>query len=109
MHAGARGCRIGSADSIQTRRFRRRTFLRFVISDSVLIVDLTAADWSRSLELVGQYLDRPLGLVDASIVAVAERLGISDLATMNGRDFYLVRPGHVESFTLLPDGLARRD
>jgi uncharacterized protein len=102
------------AESARLIRFKlgasaEERFLRFVVSDLVLIVDLTAADWSRTLELVGQYLDRPLGLVDASIVAVAERLGIHELATMNGRDFYLVRPGHVDSFTLLPEGLARRD
>ena len=56
---------------------------------------------------MGQYLDRPVGLVDASIVAVAERLGIAELATMNGRDFYLARPKHIDAFVLLPEGLAR--
>jgi uncharacterized protein len=82
-------------------------FLEFVTSDEVRVVDLTASDWTRSLALVGQYLDRPLGLVDASIVAIAERLSIVELATMNGRDFYLVRPKHVDAFVLYPEGLAR--
>ena len=82
-------------------------FLEFVLSDEVGVVDLSPSDWSRSLALVGQYLDRPLGLVDASIVAIAERLSIVELATMNGRDFYLVRPNHVDAFVLLPEGLVR--
>jgi uncharacterized protein len=81
-------------------------WLAFVLQQEAP-VDLTALDWSRSLTLVTQYLDRPLGLVDASIVAVAERLSIVELATMNGRDFYLGRPNHVDGFVLLPEGLAR--
>jgi uncharacterized protein len=63
-------------------------FLQFVIGREVSVVDLAESDWNRSADLVGQYVDRPLGLVDASIVAVAERLEIVELATMNGRDFY---------------------
>jgi len=43
-----------------------------------------------------------LGLVDASVVAVAERLGVTSIATLNARDFHVVRPRHAEAFTLLP-------
>lgn len=44
----------------------------------------------------------PLGMVDASIVAVAERLGLSTIATLNQRHFTVVRPRHVDAFTLTP-------
>jgi hypothetical protein len=44
----------------------------------------------------------PLGVVDASIVAVAERLGLVELATLDRRHFSTVRPNHSEGFTLLP-------
>jgi predicted nucleic acid-binding protein len=82
-------------------------YLRLVTSPSVEILDLTADDWTRVVELVETYLDRPLGVIDAAIVALAERHQITELASMNGRDFYLVRPRHTPAFTLLPAGLAR--
>lgn len=43
-----------------------------------------------------------LDLIDASLVAVAERLRLTTLATLNRRDFTVVRPRHAEAFELLP-------
>lgn len=63
---------------------------------------VVAADWLRIAELVARYRDLPLGTVDASVVAVAERLGVSQVATVDRRHFTVVRPDHVEAFTLLP-------
>lgn len=82
-------------------------FVRLITSGAVTISDLEPADWERVAELVETYLDRPLGLVDAAIVAIAERSKVTDVATLNGRDFYIVRPNHATAFTLLPEGLAR--
>ena len=59
-------------------------------------------DWLRMAELVARYRDLPLGTVDASIVAAAERLGIATIATLDRRHFTVVRPAHVEAFDLLP-------
>ena len=53
-------------------------------------------------ELVETYADLPLGAVDASIVAAAERLGEANMARLDRRHFTVVRPAHVEAFTLLP-------
>lgn len=83
-------------------------FVRLAISDKVDIVDLSAEDRDRAAELIETYIDRPLGLIDAAIVATAERFNVTELASLNGRDFYLVRPRHTPAFTLLPAGLARR-
>ncbi|MHB1886762.1 MAG: hypothetical protein ACYCVV_17480, partial [Acidimicrobiales bacterium] len=63
---------------------------------------LITADLDRIAELVARYADLPLGMVDASVVGVAERLGVAELATIDRRDFNVVRPRHVEAFTLLP-------
>ena len=41
-----------------------------------------------------------LGTVDASVVAAAERLGITAIATLDRRHFSVVRPRHVEAFAL---------
>ena len=45
---------------------------------------------------------------DASVVAIAKRLGVSEVATLKRRDFAYVRPRHTEAFTLLPERLASR-
>jgi predicted nucleic acid-binding protein len=60
------------------------------------------ADVLRMAELVAQYHDLPLGSVDASVIAAAERLGIGNVATLDHRHFSIVRPEHVEAFELLP-------
>lgn len=77
-------------------------FLRSLNQGELTRVDLTEADWQRAAELVETYADLGLGLVDASIVAVAERLGVTTLATLNRRDFTVVRPRHADAFQLLP-------
>ncbi len=59
-------------------------------------------DWFRIAELMEQYLDLPLGIVDASVIALAERLGAATIATLDKRHFGVVRPRHVEAFTLVP-------
>ena len=59
-------------------------------------------DWLRIAELVATYRNLPLGTVDASIVAAAERLGISEIATVDRRHFTVVRPQRAKGFTLLP-------
>ncbi|TDU03059.1 SUKH-4 immunity protein of toxin-antitoxin system [Streptomyces sp. 846.5] len=53
-------------------------------------------------ELVLQYADFPLGGVDASVIAVAERFGVDRVATLDLRHFSVVKPAHVPSLTLLP-------
>jgi len=59
-------------------------------------------DWLRIAELAAVYRDLPLGTADASVVAAAERLGITRVATLDRRHFSVVRPLHVDAFDLLP-------
>ena len=61
-----------------------------------------ANDWLRVAELTARYGDLPLGTVDASVVAAAERLKIVEIATLDRRHFSVVRPSHVPAFELLP-------
>ena len=44
--------------------------------------------------LVRQYADFPLGTGDASVIAVAERLGATHAATIDHRHFRAARPAH---------------
>jgi predicted nucleic acid-binding protein len=59
-------------------------------------------DVLRITELVARYHDLPLGTVDASVIAAAERRGAREVATVDRRHFTVVRPKHVEAFELLP-------
>jgi uncharacterized protein len=77
-------------------------FLELVSSGELELVEVTRADVRRMVEVVRQYADFPLGVVDASVVALAERLGVSRVATLGRRHFSVVRPRHVEAFTLVP-------
>lgn len=60
------------------------------------------ADLDRMAELVEQYADFPLGGTDASVVALAERLGAPTVVTLDRRHFGAVRPRHRQAFELRP-------
>lgn len=77
-------------------------FLGDLADGAFTVESVAAGDWLRIAELVARYRDLPLGAVDASVVATAERLGITEIATVDRRHFTVVRPRHVEAFTLLP-------
>jgi hypothetical protein len=66
-------------------------------------LDLTAGDWARVVELLGTYTDLALDLIDASIVAIAERLGQTTIATFDYRDVRVVRPPTATLSSLSPD------
>ncbi|MFJ4669145.1 hypothetical protein [Kitasatospora purpeofusca] len=40
---------------------------------------------------------------EAKRIAVAERLGLTEIATLDRRHFSVVRPRHIAAFRLLPD------
>jgi len=72
------------------------------ILDGTLHVEaLTIDDWQRVHDLVEQYSDLPLGGTDSSLVAIAERLQASRLATIDRTHFRVVRPAHVDAFDLI--------
>jgi predicted nucleic acid-binding protein len=73
-----------------------------ILGGSVLVANLDCEDYERVLELIVQYGDMRLSLADASVVAIAERLEQDTIATLDRRHFSVVRPLHVESFTLVP-------
>lgn len=77
-------------------------FFRMLRSDRFRVEPVTEADLDRIVELTDGYADLPLGGIDASVIAVAERLGLETVASLDRRHFLVVRPRHVESLTLLP-------
>lgn len=77
-------------------------FLGDLASGHLGVEPVVASDWLRMAELVHTYRDLPLGTVDASVVAAAERLGITTVATIDRRHFIIVKPHHCDAFELLP-------
>jgi predicted nucleic acid-binding protein len=81
---------------------REASFLRTAASGAFVLEPLLEEDLARAAELVDAYADFPLGFVDASIVAMAERLDITTLLTTDRRHFGVVRPAHCERLRLVP-------
>ena len=77
-------------------------FLRSLSNGDFTLADLSTSDLDRMAVLVDTYDDLPLGAADASVLAVAERLGTDQIATLDRRHFNIVRPRHVTVLTLLP-------
>jgi hypothetical protein len=78
------------------------SFLGDLVEGTFAVEPVRSADWLRISGLVARYRDFPLGTVDASLVAAAERLGITRVATLDRRHFSVVRPNHVDAFELMP-------
>lgn len=68
---------------------------------NLIVEPVAAPDWMRIAELVAKYGDLPLGTVDASVIAAAERLGTNDIATLDRRHFTVVR-SDIGNLNLLP-------
>lgn len=67
-------------------------FLGDLASGNLIAEHVAPADWLRIAELVGRSRDVPLGTVDASVVAAAERLSVNTVATLDHRHFTVVQP-----------------
>jgi predicted nucleic acid-binding protein len=77
-------------------------FLGDLASGNFALEPVHAADLLRMAELAARYHELPLGTVDASVIAAAERHGVSEIATLDRRHFGVVRPNHTKTLTLLP-------
>ena len=78
-------------------------FVEDIAEGAYRLETLTVGDLTRAAELEHTYENLDLGLVDASVIALCERLGETKVATLDRRDFSVVRPVHCERLTLLPE------
>lgn len=77
-------------------------FLRELGVGGWIMEPSTEQDLVRAGELVEKYGDWPLGTVDALIVAMAERLNVTTLFTLDRRHFGAIQPAHCERFEIVP-------
>lgn len=78
-------------------------FLRDIADGVYTLIPVTDADVSRAADLIDRYSNLPLGTADAFVIAVAERLRIRDIGTVDRTHFEIVKPKHVSAFNLLPE------
>ena len=83
-------------------RESERKLIASVIQGELRIEGLTNDDFRRSFQLLETYSDANIGFVDASLVAIAERLKIPRILTTDRKHFSIIRPRHCHTFFLLP-------
>ena len=77
-----------------------RALVASVAAGELTVEGLTPADLRRCGDLLGDYPQ--IGFVDASVIAIAERLRLRRIATTDRRHFAPVRPRHTRAFELVP-------
>jgi len=80
-----------------------QAFLEDILAGAYSVQSPTEADLRRCLELQRHYADLAVGVVDASLLALVERLEEPKVATLDHRHFATMRPGHIEALKLLPE------
>ena len=75
-------------------------FVRAIARGELAVEAVQRADMSRAAQLMETYDE--LGFVDTTVIAIAERLKLSSIATTDRRHFAAVRPSHRERFVLVP-------
>lgn len=96
---------LGDVDLVLRREIGPRAataVLEAIEAGSVRLVAPTDVDLARAIVLLEQAAEHRPRLADALIVAAAERLGITRLATFERRPFAVLRPAHVRAFALEP-------
>jgi hypothetical protein len=78
------------------------TFLRSSGGDGFKVAGLQGTGIGRMAGLAETSLDLPLGIVATAVAAIAGRLGLTGIAALDHRHFTVIRPRHVQAFTLLP-------
>lgn len=80
-------------------------FCAAIASDELRVIEATPHDYRRMSELLTTYASLRLQVVDACIVALAERLDLREVAALDRRDLLVVAPRHLpkgERLKLLP-------
>ncbi|HMS39532.1 MAG TPA: PIN domain-containing protein [Pyrinomonadaceae bacterium] len=78
------------------------TFLEDLPEMNLLFETPTAEDYKRAAEILRKYNDANIDFVDACIAAIAERLNITKILTVDRRHFGIFKPQPCESFEILP-------
>jgi predicted nucleic acid-binding protein len=76
-------------------------FLKEIHKSSFIMETVGFGDFKRIIEILEKYRDINAGFIDASIVAIAERLGTNKLLTLDKKHFSVLIPSGFQFFDLL--------
>jgi uncharacterized protein len=96
---------LGDLDSLFQRELgapAALALLRTITDGAIRVVAPTEADLVRAAGLLETAAEHRPRLVDALLVAAAERLGVHRIATFDRRPLAVFRPRHVRAFDLEP-------
>ncbi len=79
-----------------------RAFLQDLTDEYFDFLPVDVSDLQQALRVMTRYQGVPLGLVDASLVALAERYQIQKILTLDRRHFSLIKPETMDYLQLLP-------
>lgn len=77
-------------------------FLKGLSASRFHLIPLSETYVIRVSEILEEYKDSRIDFVDATVMAIAERLKITLILTLDQRDFRLFRPKHCQSLEILP-------
>ncbi|MBE5229140.1 MAG: PIN domain-containing protein [Microcystis aeruginosa PMC 728.11] len=77
-------------------------FLKGLSASRFHLIPLSETDVIRVSEILEEYKDSRIDFVDATVMAITERLKITLILTLDQRDFRLFRPKHCQSLEILP-------
>lgn len=77
-------------------------FLRSLAAGELPLISTDIRDINRAAEIMEQYRDSKIDYVDSVVMAIAERLDITRILTVDRRDFGLFRPRHCDYFEIIP-------
>ena len=77
-------------------------FLTSLLNGELEIVESSMHDLERATQLLEKYADNRIDFVDCMIAAMAERLNIRRILTVDRRHFQLFRPTHCAYFDIAP-------
>ena len=80
-----------------------QSFMEDVASGAYRLHQISETILHRAGEIERQYAELDLGLVDATVIATCEELDEPKVATLDRRDFSVVRPCHRDHLMLLPE------
>ena len=83
--------------------FNQKPAIDFILMGGAELISLSPALLKRSAQLMAKYADVPMDFADASLVALAEERGITEMVTLDKKDFTVYRTTGRKGFTVLPD------
>lgn len=77
-------------------------FLDAIVAARLDLIALELNDLARARDIMDFYQSARFDFVDCCIMALSERLNITQVCTLDRRDFSIFRPGHCPFLELLP-------